>query len=67
MKTLLSIDFKSKDRNKLQAGSVGVNDVDKFDTTIHGPWMLRWEITHNNRHTQALKDSGGSSWHGHKA
>ena len=34
---------------------------DEFDTNIHGPWMNRWEITHHNRHTQSLPDSG-TSW-----
>eukprot|EP00298_Acanthocystis_sp_HF-20_P016625 c21533_g3_i1.p1 GENE.c21533_g3_i1~~c21533_g3_i1.p1 ORF type:complete len:390 (+),score=149.40 c21533_g3_i1:23-1171(+) len=26
-----------------------------FDTTITGPWMRRWEITNENRHTKAWK------------
>ena len=27
---------------------------EEFDTTLHGPWMERWEITHHNRHTEAM-------------
>ena len=46
-------EMASSDRNKMQAESIGVV-TDKFDTTIHGPWMTRWEITHHNRHTAAL-------------
>ena len=57
--------FANIDRNKLQAEEVGYNAADEFDTTIHGPWMTRWEITHPNRHTESLKT--GSSWHSHKA
>ena len=35
-----------------------------FDTTIHGPWMGYWAITHHNRHTQAmLNNKGKLSWH----
>ena len=42
---------------------------DKFtlDTTITGPWMKNWELTHMNRHTDGLKKEGGSSWHSHNA
>ena len=28
--------------------------ADEFDTTISGPWMTAWPITHHNRHTRAL-------------
>ena len=27
---------------------------DELDTTICGPWMTQWEITHHNRHTAKL-------------
>eukprot|EP00914_Ancora_sagittata_P001382 GHVO01003615.1.p1 GENE.GHVO01003615.1~~GHVO01003615.1.p1 ORF type:complete len:260 (-),score=34.58 GHVO01003615.1:63-842(-) len=40
---------------------------DDFGTTIAGPWMKKWEITHSNRHTQAMLDAdseGGTNWHG---
>ncbi|XP_019644504.1 PREDICTED: phytanoyl-CoA dioxygenase-like isoform X1 [Branchiostoma belcheri] len=30
-----------------------VNPAD-LEPTIQGPWMLRWEIVHHNRHTKAL-------------
>jgi ectoine hydroxylase-related dioxygenase (phytanoyl-CoA dioxygenase family) len=36
---------------------------DEFDTTIAGPWMLKWEMTHTNRHTDALKNGDITSWH----
>lgn len=35
--------------------------VDEFDTTISGPWMLRWPMTHQNRHTAALH-RGSEKW-----
>ena len=57
--------FAGVNRTELQAKAAGHNDEDEFDTTIHGPWMKRWEIVHHNRHTQGLKD--GSSWHDQKA
>jgi len=25
---------------------------DEFDRTIQGPWMKKWEITHQNVHTK---------------
>lgn len=25
----------------------------RFDTTVAGPWMDNWEMTHKNRHTAA--------------
>jgi hypothetical protein len=55
-------EFESIDRNKVQAEHVlGVDTYDmEFDTTIHGPWMERWEIVNHNRHT----DQG---LHSHKA
>jgi hypothetical protein len=35
---------------------------DPFDTCIHGPWMNRWEITHHNRHTEAMKTASSWRW-----
>ena len=29
-------------------------EVDEFDTTIPGPWMVKWEIINHNKHTDAL-------------
>lgn len=26
---------------------------EEFDTTIQGPWMKKWQITHMNAHTDA--------------
>ena len=49
--------FATADRTVLQKEIVGIDDDDEFDTTIHGQWMSRWEITHHNRHTEALRKS----------
>ena len=46
-------EFAAEDRNQLQKISLGIEE-DEFDTTIHGPWMTRWEITNHNKHTEAL-------------
>ena len=47
--------FAAVDRNKLQMGFEGnEKESDPFNTTIHGPWMERWGITHSNRHTEAF-------------
>jgi len=42
--------------------------IEKFtlDTTITGPWMKNWELSHKNRHTNGLSKEGGSTWHSHK-
>ena len=37
-------------------------DVDEFDTTNPGPWMLKWEITNENRHTAALPADNVAKW-----
>jgi hypothetical protein len=50
-------EFANTDRNKMQKTSLGVDEEDEFDTTVHGQWMTRWEITNHNRHTEALKKS----------
>jgi hypothetical protein len=55
--------FAVLDRNKLQMGEAQ-DAINEFDTTIHGPWMERWVITHHNKHTESMK-GGGSSWHSH--
>ncbi|KAK7484969.1 hypothetical protein BaRGS_00023747 [Batillaria attramentaria] len=34
----------------------------RFDTTIQGPWMRKWEMVHMNRHTDTLSNDA-SSWH----
>ena len=43
--------------------SVGDGDL---DTTIAGPWMLQWEQTHHNRHTESLA-KGDYSTPAHRA
>ncbi|KAK3087156.1 hypothetical protein FSP39_002452 [Pinctada imbricata] len=49
--------FESVDRTTVQQksveGVVKVADDHEFDTTIQGPWMKKWELTHHNVHTQA--------------
>jgi len=37
-------------------------DVDEFDTTIPGPWMMKWEIINENRHTVALPADSVAKW-----
>ena len=56
--------FAALDRTMLQNQAMGVSS-DEFDTSIHGPWMKRWSITHHNKHTQSMEDNKGSSWHAH--
>ena len=46
--------FTSVNRTKLQEEAVG-HTADEFDTTIHGPWMTKWEIVNHNQHTASLK------------
>ena len=49
------------------AAAAGVNE--SFDTVIGGPWMMRWKLTHHNRHTERfLKDQASGKnavlgWH----
>jgi hypothetical protein len=51
----------SVDRTIIQAADVGHTDEDEFDTTLHGPWMKRWEIVHHNRHTAAASMLAGTA------
>lgn len=37
-------------------------EKDDFDTTIQGPWMKKWEMVHQNRHTAKLSDEPGLTW-----
>ena len=53
-------EFATVDRNKLQEQHTSSLSNDEFDSTLHGPWMNRWEIVHHNRHTHSLNQ--GSSW-----
>ena len=42
-----------------------VADGGEFDTTISGPWMHRWDLTHHNRHTATLApEEDGPKMHG---
>ena len=52
------------ERAKLNENCTDLAD-EEFDTTLHGPWMKRWEITHHNRHTQAMLNDNkeGLSYH----
>lgn len=54
--------FVAVDRTTVQAADVGHTDKDEFDTTLHGPWMKRWEIVHHNRHTASMLNSTGDSY-----
>ena len=56
--------FAALDRTMLQNQAMG-HDADEFDTTIHGPWMKIWEITHHNKHTASMENSKGTPWHSH--
>ncbi|XP_067938756.1 uncharacterized protein [Watersipora subatra] len=40
-----------------------LKDSFTLDTTITGPWMRSWELTHMNRHTDGLKDYAHVTWH----
>ena len=38
---------------------------EEFETTIYGPWMGYWEITHTNRHTEAMIKNEGTPFVAH--
>ncbi|XP_070577373.1 uncharacterized protein [Ptychodera flava] len=63
----LVIDFDSfdkVDRHKEACKPEDKDDEAEFDTTIAGPWMLRWEMVHQNRHTAKLQEaSDPTTWH----
>ena len=50
-------DFAGQDRNKIQDQSTKKDDDDEFSTIVTGPWMHRWKITNENRHTRALSSA----------
>lgn len=56
--------WAAKSRSQLQQAAVGTNwhagDGDDLDTTITGPWMTTWPLTHHNKHTRALQASGAA-------
>ena len=35
---------------------------DEFDTTNAGPWMLKWPLKNENRHTKALGEIDRKFW-----
>ena len=37
-----------------------IDEADEFDTTITGPWIGRWPITNENKHTQAFRHVTGA-------
>jgi len=39
-----------------------VDVLQDFETTIPGPWMLKWEITNTTRHTDALPANATDQW-----
>lgn len=55
--------FDAVNRHEKQSESMNAKNEDFFDTTIPGPWMKKWELVHHNRHTKALLEHDGSSWH----
>ncbi|CAL1527986.1 unnamed protein product, partial [Lymnaea stagnalis] len=55
--------FNSVDRYKgAVKESTGDVKEDPFDTVNVGPWMLKWEITHPNRHTAKLSSKLKADW-----
>jgi len=60
--------FLATERHEQMDGTLrGKEAEEEFDTTIVGPWMKKWEMTHTNRHTERLTQDTEASWHGHKA
>ncbi|XP_059145123.1 phytanoyl-CoA dioxygenase domain-containing protein 1-like isoform X2 [Physella acuta] len=56
--------FNSVDRHiQADINCKVIVEEDPFDTTIVGPWMQKWEMTHTNRHTEKLASRGDTSWH----
>lgn len=53
-------EWASQDRtvSQLEAMSVEAREA-ALDTTISGPWMRRWPLAHQNRHTAHLRADGG--------
>ena len=53
-------DWASQDRTTAQLEALGVAvDEAQFDTAIAGPWMNRWKLVHENRHTANIDPGGG--------
>ncbi|XP_035661768.1 uncharacterized protein LOC118406020 [Branchiostoma floridae] len=44
--------FWEKRRPVLMRTAKDGDEVDEFDTTVHGPWLTRWLIGRHNRHTR---------------
>ena len=41
--------------------AVARSDSLEFDTTVTGPWIGRWEIVNNNKHTEAFRKVTGQA------
>jgi len=55
--------WANQDRTVAQLERMSPQAVEAaFDTTIAGPWMHRWQLVHENRHTANLQADG--SMHG---
>ncbi|CAD5121217.1 DgyrCDS9751 [Dimorphilus gyrociliatus] len=54
------IDWKpflsQKQMNNILSDPSKTAEENEFDTTITGPWMKRWEIVHENKHTDRLQE-----------
>ncbi|XP_041351420.1 uncharacterized protein LOC121370336 [Gigantopelta aegis] len=55
--------FDTVDRAKAAKAENEQVDEDEFDTTIQGPWMKKWELVHQNRHTDKLFKTAGMTLH----
>ncbi|ELT94126.1 hypothetical protein CAPTEDRAFT_227964 [Capitella teleta] len=44
-------------RHEETGKSLGVSEEDKYNMTITGPWMKKWQMTNVNQHVQAYLDS----------
>nr|XP_039257236.1 uncharacterized protein LOC120333906 [Styela clava] len=58
------IDWSKMDKSRESDFSDVPEDSALLKPIITGPWMHRWEITHQNSHTRALV-SAGTNWHFH--
>lgn len=37
--------------------TIQVKEDQEFDTTVQGPWMRKWEITHINTHVKKHQET----------
>ncbi|KAL8619571.1 hypothetical protein ACOMHN_019627 [Nucella lapillus] len=52
--TFMSVSRSQAEKRMMVEDAPNCDDA-RFDTVMQGPWMGQWEITHHNKHTQALK------------